>query len=140
VLYDWDPLGICLSTKKPITLYYWYGAWRRKRAARRTKHKSVAMATVDAWRLAVGRVPPGGMEQQGGWKETGAWQRETGAPGGGDEWRLAAGRSPPGGDDVVMILQARGAWRCVMPAKRSGPVFAWRHEMRAKRFWFSDGA
>ena len=72
----------------------------------------MAMATVDAWRLAVGRVPPGGMEQQGGWKETGAWQRETGAPGGGDEWRLAAWCSPPGGDGVVMMLQARGAWGC----------------------------
>jgi len=35
--------------------------------------------------------------------------------------RLAAGWSPPGGDGAVMILQARGAWQCVMPAKRSGP-------------------
>jgi len=25
---------------------------------------------------------------------------------------------PPGGDDAVMMLQARGAWRCVMPARR----------------------
>ena len=121
MLYDWDPLRICLSAKKPIALRYWYGAWRRERAARRTEHKSVVVATVDAWRLTVGRVPPGGMEQQRGWKETGTWRRETGALGGGDEWRLATGRNPLGGDGVVMILQARGAWRCVMPARRSRP-------------------
>jgi len=51
-------------------------------------------------------------------------------------WRLAArGRcarrwqwvalggmvGPPGGDNAVMMLQARGAWRCVMPARRSEP-------------------
>jgi len=44
-----------------------------------------------------------------------------GALGGGDKWRLAAGRSPPGGDGAVMILRARGVWRCVMPARRSEP-------------------
>jgi len=37
---------------------------------------------------------------------------------GGDEWRLMAGRSSPGGDGAEVILQARGAWRCVMPARR----------------------
>jgi len=35
--------------------------------------------------------------------------------------RLTIGRSPPNDDGVMMILQARGAWRCVMPARRSGP-------------------
>jgi len=44
-----------------------------------------------------------------------------GAPGGSGEWRLAAGRSSLGGDGAVMILQAPGAWRCVMPAKRFEP-------------------
>jgi len=53
-------------------------------------------------------------------------------------WRCEAGA--PGGDDAVMMLQAHGAWRCVMPTRRSDLVCAWRHEMRAKRFWFSDGA
>jgi len=46
---------------KSVALRYWYGAWRRERAAKRTEYKSVAVATVDAWRLAVGVVPPGGM-------------------------------------------------------------------------------
>ena len=73
------------------------------------------------WRLAVGRVPPGGMEQQRGWKEINAWRRETGAPSGGDESRLAVGQSLPGGDGAVMILQVRGAWWRVMPARRYGP-------------------
>jgi len=121
VLYDWDPLGICLSAKKPIALRYWYGAWRREQAARRTEHKSVVVAIVDAWRLAVGRVSPGGMEQQRGWKEIGAWRRETGALGGGDEWHLAAGHSLPGIDGAVMMLQVPGAWQCLMPARRSEP-------------------
>jgi len=30
------------------------------------------------------------------------------------------GWSPPGGDDAMIILQGLGAWRCVMPARRSG--------------------
>jgi len=34
--------------------------------------------------------------------------------------RLAARWCPLGGGGVVRILQARGAWRCVMPARRSG--------------------
>ena len=81
----------------------------------------MAMATIDAWRLAVGRFPPSGLEQQRGWKENGAWRREKDAPSSGDEWRLAAWWSSPDGDDAVMMLQARGAWRCVMPARRSEP-------------------
>jgi len=40
-----------------------------------------------------------------------------GAPGGGDEWRLAAGRNPSS-DGAEMILQARGAWWYVSPARR----------------------
>jgi len=28
---------------------------------------------------------------------------------------------PPGGDGAVMVLRACGAWRCVMPARRSEP-------------------
>jgi len=36
---------------------------------------------------------------------------------------LAVRWSPPGGDGVVRILQACGAWRCVMPAKLSRPSF-----------------
>jgi len=43
------------------------------------------------------------------------------APGGDDgAGRLAARWCPPGGGSTVRILQARGAWRCVMPARRSG--------------------
>jgi len=30
---------------------------------------------------------------------------------------------PPGGDGAVRVLRARGAWRCVMPARRSGAKF-----------------
>jgi len=37
MLYDWDPLGIYLSAKEPVTVRYWYGAWQRERAARRTE-------------------------------------------------------------------------------------------------------
>jgi len=118
VLYDLRSLGICLCAKKPVTKRYWYGAWWRERVARRTEQKSVAMATIDVWRLAVGRVPPGGMEQQRPRWHGGAWRRVAGAPGGGDEWRLVAGRSPPGGDGAVMILQARGAWRYVSLARQ----------------------
>jgi len=81
----------------------------------------MVVAIVDAWCLAVGRVPPGGMGQQRGWKETGAWRRRAGAPGGGGEWRLAGWWIPLGGDGVVMMLQARGAWRCVMPARQFEP-------------------
>jgi len=64
VLYDWDPMGICLSAKKPVTVRNWYGAWQRVRAARRTGHKPMTVVTVRAGRLAVGRVPPSGMVQQ----------------------------------------------------------------------------
>jgi len=43
---------------------------------------------------------------------------------GGDEGagRLATGCCPPGGGggSAVRILQERGAWRCVMHARRSG--------------------
>ena len=39
------------------------------------------------------------------------------------DWRLAVGRRTPGGDDAEVILQARGAWRCVIPAKQSGAKF-----------------
>jgi len=81
----------------------------------------VAVAIVNAWRLAVGRVLLGRMGQQRGWKETGAWRCEEEAPGGGGEWRLMTWWSPPGDDSVVMMLQARGAWRCVMPARWSEP-------------------
>ncbi|QCD83764.1 hypothetical protein DEO72_LG2g4111 [Vigna unguiculata] len=52
VLYDLRSLGICLCAKKPVTKRYWYGAWWRERVARRTEQKSVAMATIDVWRLA----------------------------------------------------------------------------------------
>jgi len=64
-------------------------------------------------------VPPGGR----GAPEVleGDWRCETSASGGGGEWRLATGWSLPGGDGAVMILQARGAWRCVMPVRRSEP-------------------
>jgi len=39
-------------------------------------------------------------------------------------WRWVAPSGmvgPPSGDDAVMMLQARGAWRCVMPARQSEP-------------------
>jgi len=42
--------GICFKGQKPVALRYWY--------------KSVTGVTVRAGRLAVGRVPPGGMVQQ----------------------------------------------------------------------------
>jgi len=37
--------------------------------------------------------------------------------------RLAVEWSPPGDDGAVMMLLARGAWRCVIPARRSGAKF-----------------
>jgi len=37
--------------------------------------------------------------------------------------RLAAWWSLPDSDGAVMILQACGAWRCVMLARGSGPSF-----------------
>jgi len=40
----------------------------------------------------------------------------------------------------VMMLLARGAWRCVMPAMRFGPSVRLARGMRARRFWFSEGA
>ena len=100
----------------------------------------MAVATVDVWRLAVGTVPPGKIEQQRGWKETGAWRRETGAPGDGDEWRLAAGRGPPGVDGACD--DSTGAWRLAVCDARQA---VWTQcppsdVGRAKRFWFSDGA
>ena len=54
-------------------------------------------------------------------KGSGAWWRQADKPGGGGEWRLMAWWSPPSGDGAVMMLQACGAWRCVMPARRFGP-------------------
>ena len=46
------------------------------------------------------------------------------APSGDDEaWHLAARWCPPGGSGAVWILQARGAWRCVMPDRQSGAKF-----------------
>jgi len=46
------------------------------------------------------------------------------APGGdGGVGRLAARWCPPGSGRAVRILQAHGAWRCVMPARRSGAKF-----------------
>jgi len=44
---------------------------------------------------------------------------------GGDEGagRVAAGWCPPGSGGAVRILQERGAWQCVMPARRSGAKF-----------------
>ena len=42
-----------------IALLVWRLAARASRQA--DGNKSVAVATVDAWCLAVGRVPPGGM-------------------------------------------------------------------------------
>jgi len=82
----------------------------------------VAVATVDVWHLA-----PGGRE--GSARRTGTTEGLEG------DWRLAArdgcarrwrqvalgGRAEPlGSDDAEVILQARGAWRCVIPARRSG--------------------
>jgi len=46
------------------------------------------------------------------------------APSGDDETgRLAAWWCPPGDGGTVRVLWARGAWRCVMPARRSGAKF-----------------
>jgi len=49
MLYDWDPLGICLSAKEPITVCYWYGAWRREAGA---------PGGDGEWRLQHGGVRP----------------------------------------------------------------------------------
>ena len=94
-------------------------AWRlAARASRQADWKqSVTMVTV-----------PGGRE--GSARRNGAAETlmvrwclavRVGAPGGGGEWRQATWWSLPGGDDAVMMLQARGAWRCVMLARRSEP-------------------
>jgi len=64
MLYDWDPLGICLSAKKLVVVRYWYGAWRRVQVVRQTGHKLVTVVTVRAGRLTVGKVLPGRMVQQ----------------------------------------------------------------------------
>jgi len=46
------------------------------------------------------------------------------APGSDDEAEhLAVWWCPPGGDGTMRVLRARGAWRCVMPARRSGAKF-----------------
>ena len=46
------------------------------------------------------------------------------APGGDDEaGRMAVWWCPPGSSGTVRELQARGAWRCGMPAKRSEAKF-----------------
>jgi len=46
------------------------------------------------------------------------------APGGDDEvGRLAVWWCPLGGGGTERVLQARGAWRRVMPARRSGAKF-----------------
>jgi len=50
----------------------------------------VTVVTTRAGRQAVGRVPPGGMEQQRPWWHGGAWRRGAGAPGSGGECHPAA--------------------------------------------------
>jgi len=46
------------------------------------------------------------------------------APGDDAETRsLAVWWCPPGGGGTVRVLLARGVWRCVMPARRSGAKF-----------------
>jgi len=81
----------------------------------------VIVVTRRAGRLAVRWVLPSGAGKQEAWKAMGAWRRKAGAPGGSDEWRPTAWWSPPSGDGAVMMLQARGAWQCVMPVRRSEP-------------------
>jgi len=71
---------------------YWYSAWQRIRATRRTEHKLVTVLIVRAGRLVVGWVPPGGMMQQKPWRFGGAWRHETDTSGGGAARRLAAER------------------------------------------------
>jgi len=47
-----------------------------------------------------------------------------GAPGGdGESGRLAVWWCPPCGSSIVRVLLAHGAWRCGMPARRSGTKF-----------------
>jgi len=84
----------------------------------------VAVATVNTARLAVRMVPPGRIGAAGDLEE----DRRLATQGGSArrrrcQRRRAARWCPPGGDDAVLILQALGAWRCVMPARRSGAKF-----------------
>jgi len=61
-------LRICKSANKPVAVRYWYSAWRRVRAAKRTKHKPVTMVTMRAGHLAVEWVSSGGIMQQKPWR------------------------------------------------------------------------
>jgi len=61
---------ISFSAKKPVALCYWYSAWRRERAARRTRVKSGTVVTTDAGLLAVVMVAPG---DDGGTRRLAAW-------------------------------------------------------------------
>jgi len=45
---------------KPVTVRYWYGAWRRGANRQAVGSKTVAVATISARRLAARRCPPGG--------------------------------------------------------------------------------
>jgi len=46
------------------------------------------------------------------------------APGGdGESGRLVVWGCPPGGSGTVRVLLTHGAWRCGMPARRSGSKF-----------------
>jgi len=83
-------------------LCYWYSAWRRERAAKRTRVKAGTVVTAEVRRLAATMVAPGGDIELG---------------------RLAPWWYPPGDSGTVRVLQARGAWWCGMPVRRSGAKF-----------------
>ena len=86
----------------PVAVCHWYSAWRRERAARRTGIESVTVVTAGTGHLAAGD----GSARQ--------W-RHNRVPGGmvmpARRWRYCE------------CTVARGAWRCVMPARRSGAKF-----------------
>ncbi|QCD96620.1 hypothetical protein DEO72_LG6g1327 [Vigna unguiculata] len=65
----------CKKCQKPVALRYWYSAWRCGANHRAIGCKTVAVATVNARRLAAGLCPPGG--------DGAVWLFTSAAPGGG---------------------------------------------------------
>ena len=53
------PIRTCKKCQKPVALCYWYSTWRCRVNHRAVEWQTVAVATVNAKRLASGLCPPG---------------------------------------------------------------------------------